>query len=87
MPRTSVVIAQAEGLHARPAAQFVKLAARFESAVKVRLDGKEANAKSILSVLALGASKGSQVDLEADGDDAQRALDELSAFLVSGGRT
>ena len=70
-------------LHARPAATFVKTALRFRSRVIVGANGKAADAKSILAVLALGAKGGTVLELSADGDDAADALDALSE-LVSG---
>jgi phosphocarrier protein len=80
-----VSVAQPDGLHARPAAQFVKLAAGFKSSIKVRRDAREANGKSILSVLGLGVSRGTEVELVAEGEDQEAALTELSAFLRAGG--
>jgi phosphocarrier protein HPr len=70
-------------LHARPAATFVKTALRFRSRVTVGADGKVADAKSILAVLALGAQGGSVLRLSAEGDDAPDALAALAA-CVSG---
>jgi phosphotransferase system HPr (HPr) family protein len=70
-------------LHARPAATFVKTALRFGSRVSVAVDGRVADAKSILAVLALGATGGTVLRLRADGDDAPAALDALAA-CVSG---
>jgi phosphotransferase system HPr (HPr) family protein len=73
-------------LHARPAATFVKTALRFRSQLTVGLDdmdGKVANAKSILSVLALGATGGTVLRLSAEGEDAPAALEAL-ASCVSG---
>jgi phosphocarrier protein len=76
-----MVLKHPDGLHARPAAQFVKLAGQFKSVVTVRGNGREANGKSILSVLKLGASQGTAVELEVQGDDAEQALQCLAAFL------
>jgi phosphocarrier protein HPr len=70
-------------LHARPAATFVKTALRFRSQLTVGLDGKVANAKSILAVLALGATGGTVLRLSAEGEDAPAALEAL-AGCVSG---
>lgn len=85
MPKQTIAVSQPEGLHARPAAQFVKLANRFQSSVKVRLHGREANGKSIMAVMALGASTGAEVELDVQGIDAEQALVELTAFLGSAG--
>ena len=70
-------------LHARPAATFVKTALQFRSQLTVAANGKAANAKSILAVLALGATGGTLLRLNADGDDASNALQAL-AGCVSG---
>ena len=78
-----VTLPQSVALHARPAATFVKTALRFRSRVMVGVNGKVADAKSILAVLALGATGGTMLRLSADGDDASAALDAL-AGCVSG---
>ncbi len=69
-------------LHARPAATFVKTAMRFRSKVSVAVNGKLADAKSILAVLALGATGGTVLRLNAEGEDAPAALDALSACVT-----
>lgn len=71
----------AVALHARPAATFVKTALRFRSRVTVGVNGKKADAKSILAVLALGATGGTVLQLMADGEDAPAALDALAACV------
>jgi phosphotransferase system HPr (HPr) family protein len=68
-------------LHARPAGAFVKTALAFKSSVTVATNGKFANAKSILAVLALGAVGGTVLRLSADGDDAAAALDALATCV------
>jgi len=65
------------GLHARTATLFVQLASEFNSNVVVKKDGKEANAKSILDVLSLGAEHGDVIGIEADGDDGEKAVETL----------
>jgi phosphotransferase system HPr (HPr) family protein len=70
-------------LHARPAGAFVKTALRFGSRLTVASDGKVADAKSILAVLALGAPGGTVLRLSAEGDDAAAALDALAACVTS----
>jgi phosphotransferase system HPr (HPr) family protein len=76
-----VALPTAVALHARPAATFVKTALRFRSRVIVGANGKAADAKSILAVLALGAQGGTVLELSADGDDAADALDALSELV------
>lgn len=70
-------IAAEEGLHARPAAEFVKKARRFASEITVSKGEKEANAKSPLKIMALGAKQGDEVVIRAKGNDAQEAVEAL----------
>jgi len=69
-------------LHARPAATFVKTALRFRSHVTVGVDGKVADAKSILAVLALGAGGSTVLHLSAEGEDAPDALAALASCVI-----
>ncbi len=75
------VIKNETGLHARPASMFVQKAAKFKSLIKLQKEGKEANAKSIISVLSLGASKGSQITISCTGNDEKEALSALIELL------
>jgi phosphocarrier protein HPr len=70
-------------LHARPAGLFVREAARFGATIVVAANGRNANAKSILEVLALGATGGTELSLSASGEDAADAVSSL-AELVRG---
>lgn len=79
----TVVLRNKVGLHARPAALFVQTAKQFKSNIRVKKDQLEADAKSILDVLSLGAEQGSSVTIFADGDDAETALRSL-VDLVNG---
>jgi phosphotransferase system HPr (HPr) family protein len=79
---TLVALPDAVDLHARPAAEFVRTAARFGSSITVSANGRDADAKSILAILALGAKGGTTLRLSADGDDAGAALDALSGYVV-----
>ena len=83
MPRheKKVIIGLKQGLHARPAANFVQLANKYESQVVVAKDGEEINGKSIMGILMLGADRGSEIILTVNGEDADAALNELEAFL------
>ena len=84
MERT-VILGSKSGLHARPAAVFVQHAKGFQSQVTLSIfkdsRDKTVNAKSILSVLSLGAEQGDQVVLKANGEDAELAADKLAALL------
>jgi len=83
MPQRRVAVAAAEGLHARPAAIFVKAAAATGVPVTVgRPDGPTADARSILAVLSLDVRHGDEVVLSADGPGAEEALDRLAALLA-----
>ena len=77
----TVALPSAVALHARPAANFVKTAMRFRSRVTVGVNGKTADAKSILAVLALGATGGTTLRLNAEGEDAPAALGALAACV------
>jgi phosphocarrier protein HPr len=72
------------GMHARPAAEFVKLASRFKAAITVRRDELMVNGKSIMGVMMLAAECGSSVHIQTDGEDAAEAMEALLA-LVAGG--
>jgi phosphocarrier protein HPr len=69
-------------LHARPAADFVRAAMRFGAHITVGTADREANAKSLLDVLALGAKGGTELRLTADGDDAVPAVDALAVCVT-----
>jgi len=79
--KREVVIRNKYGLHARPAAVFVQTANKYESAIKVCKEDQEADAKSIMSLLSLGAENGSVVYLIAEGEDAVEAVVELIKIL------
>ena len=79
----TVVLPATVDLHARPAATFVKAAMGFSSRVEVVVGERAADAKSLLAVLALGARRGTELRLRADGDDAAEALDGLAAIVAS----
>tara|TARA_B100001179_G_scaffold212469_1_gene180425 strand:+ start:197 stop:484 length:288 start_codon:yes stop_codon:yes gene_type:complete len=72
------------GFHARPAAEFVRLAASFRCDLWLEKDGVEVNAKSIMGVLMLAAEKGSQLMIRAKGDDADDALTALEDLIAGG---
>ena len=72
------------GMHARPAAQFVRCAARFASEVYVSRDGIEINGKSIMGVMMLAAEQGASIRIRAEGEDAERAVRELAELVQEG---
>lgn len=79
---TDIVICNQKGLHARAAAAFVKCINDIDAEVLVEKDGQEVDGNSILSLLMLAASKGTTIHLKASGNDAQKAIDELT-FLIN----
>lgn len=70
------------GLHARASAKLVTLANKFTADVRLRKDGREVSAKSILNIIMLAAGIGSQVTLIAEGEDAEQAIEELAALVA-----
>jgi phosphotransferase system HPr (HPr) family protein len=70
-------------LHARPAAEFVRTALRFEADLRLAVGEREVDAKSLLSILALGAKGGTTVSLRAEGVDAAAALDALAGTVAA----
>ncbi len=65
------------GLHARPAAQFVKIASKYKSDVYISKNNREVNGKSIMGVMMLAAEMGSELTITVDGQDQDRAIDAL----------
>jgi len=72
------------GMHARPAAEFVKVAGRFKSHIEVRKDSLTVNGKSIMGVMMLAAECGSSLFIKTDGMDAGEAMDALLALVAAG---
>jgi phosphocarrier protein len=72
------------GLHARPAAQMVRLAATFQADVFFNKDGTEVNGKSIMGVMMLAAECGSSITIRAAGPDADRAVQALAELVAAG---
>ena len=81
MGRVKYTIKNEEGLHARPASDFCKTASRFKSKIRVIKDDEEYEAKSMLMVLCIGAVKGDEIEITAEGEDEQEAVDELIKTL------
>ena len=84
MPVRELTIPNQDGLHARAAAKFVKLASRFACDIWVEKDDEEINGKSIMGLMMLAAAQGSVIRVSAEGDDAEQALEKLSALVNSG---
>ena len=77
MLETRLTISHKVGLHARPAALFVKTAQEFQADVTLEKDGQEVNAKGILGILTLGVNQGDTVTLRASGSDEEEAVEAL----------
>ena len=81
MAERSVQILNKNGLHARPAAEIVKISAKFQSEIILARDGMEVNGKSIMGVMMLAAECGATLVLRAEGSDADAALDALADLI------
>lgn len=81
---TQVTILNKYGLHARPAAELVKLANRFAAEIWLAKDEVEVNGKSIMGVMMLAAERGSQMGIRASGADAQQAVEALAQLVANG---
>lgn len=84
MTRRRVVIRNQLGLHARAAARFVHTAAKFDCRVTAGRNGRVMDGKSILGILLLGASRGTTVEIAADGPDEEAAVTALARLVESG---
>jgi phosphocarrier protein len=83
MLERDVEVVNAHGIHARPAAEIVKLAAKFTAHITLTRDSMEVNAKSIMGVMMLAAECGATVTIKADGADEQKALDAMANLIAS----
>ncbi len=81
MQRKAVNIVNKLGLHARASAKLTKLASQFSCEVWVARDSRRVNAKSIMGVMTLAASKGSTIQIETAGDDEEQAMTALIALI------
>ncbi|MGA2655070.1 MAG: HPr family phosphocarrier protein [Gammaproteobacteria bacterium] len=81
MISTQTIIINKLGLHARAAAKLVSLCARYESEITLQCKGKTANAKSIMAVMMLAGSIGTEIEINASGADEQMAIDAILALI------
>ena len=72
------------GLHARPAAMFVRIASRYRSEIWVSKEGEEVNGKSIMGLMMLAAGQGSKLRVRCEGPDADKAMEEIEALIKAG---
>jgi phosphotransferase system HPr (HPr) family protein len=79
-----IVITNTQGLHARPADMFARLARQFQSRIELVRNDRRVQASSIIDLLTLGAAQGTELVLEAEGDDAEEAVEALAKLVESG---
>ena len=79
----TVEIVNKKGLHARASAKFVKLAANFDAEVRVSKDGQTVDARSIMGLMMLAAGPGCCIEIEAEGPQAQEAVDALAQLVTN----
>ena len=84
MKQLEITINNETGLHARPAKALVNLVKQFKSDIRIYHGEKKANAKSLISVLTLGASRGSQIKIEVSGEDEENAMTQIESAILSG---
>ena len=80
--KRKIKIKNSQGLHARPASAFVKIANKFESEVVVKKGSESVNGKSIMGLMTLAANQGSTLEIEVSGPDAVEAMNELEQFFI-----
>ncbi len=81
--KASVEIVNERGLHARASAKFVKLASAFSAEIKVSREEQSVDARSIMGLMMLAAGPGSTIDISADGEDAQAAVEALAELVAN----
>ena len=84
MPTCELTIPNEDGLHARPAAKFVKLANRYNCDIWVVKDDEEINGKSIMGLMMLAAAQGTVITVTTEGEDAEDALEKITELVTSG---
>lgn len=83
MAQRTVEIVNKRGLHARASAKFVKLAATFDAQVQVAKDGQSVDARSIMGLMMLAAGPGSEIEITAEGPDAEAATEALCTLVAA----
>ena len=83
MASENILIKHSAGLHARPATLFVQTAQNYQAAVEVTFNGKTVNGKSLLSLLSLGVVQGSEITINANGDDETEVIQALSILAAN----
>lgn len=81
MKNFKAIIIDQVGLHARPASELVQVASKFASEIKLIANGKEANAKSLITIMSLGVKKDTEIEIIANGSDEEAAIDAIKIKL------
>lgn len=81
MYKEEIILQGETGLHARPASLFVREASKYSSNIKIIKDGQEYNAKSIMGILSMGATKGDTLGIMAEGEDEKEAVKNLISLI------
>lgn len=81
--RRSVEIINKRGLHARASAKFVKMAAAYDAEVTVSKDGQTVDARSIMGLMMLAAGPGSEIEIEAEGEQAEQVIEALAILVAA----
>lgn len=82
MPKRNLIIQNKLGIHVNPASLMVAESGKFRSKITISNDDFEADGRSIMSILALGAAQGSTIVVNAEGEDAEKALDAFEDLVV-----
>jgi phosphocarrier protein len=82
LEKRTLTIINVRGLHARASRKLAEIALCHEARIVVRRDGEEADARSLMDLMMLGAGIGSEIEVEAEGGDAKQALDAIEALVV-----
>lgn len=82
MASKSTTLNNEQGLHARPATLFCKEASQFKSDIKLVCGDKEGNAKSLIALLAMGLTGGANIEVVAEGEDADQAVEHMAKFIA-----
>lgn len=83
MNSKKIVVVNELGVHMRPAGKIVRAASSFKSDIVFRKNGQEVNAKSVLGVLSLAAAQGSEIEVIADGEDEEEALEAIEKLFAN----
>ncbi|MFZ5988773.1 MAG: HPr family phosphocarrier protein [Bacillota bacterium] len=83
MVKKEIIIKNETGLESKPAAMFIQQASNYKSSIWIEKDERKANAKSLLGLLSLGVGSGSRIMLITEGEDEEKAAEELERYLIS----